>query len=96
MTCSSVLTFFFFFQAFSFFLYSVVFLVTVLSFRKGLYRIQLIQLAWTLMTLTGNFFLGVLCLFCSSILSQRVSLTVNFLSRAVFHQNRDGAERSQP
>ena len=38
-------------QAFSFALYSLVFTVTVLSFRKGLYRIQLIQLTWTLMTL---------------------------------------------
>lgn len=41
------------FQAFSFLLYSIVFSVTVLSFRKGLYKFQLIQLTWTLMTLTG-------------------------------------------
>ena len=40
-----------FLQAFSFALYSLVFTVTVLSFRKGLYRVQLIQLTWTLMTL---------------------------------------------
>lgn len=41
------------FQAFSFLLYSLVFSATVLSFRKGLYKFQLIQLTWTLMTLTG-------------------------------------------
>jgi phosphatidate cytidylyltransferase len=40
-----------FLQAFSFALYSLVFTVTVLSFRKGLYKVQLIQLTWTLMTL---------------------------------------------
>jgi phosphatidate cytidylyltransferase len=40
-----------FLQAVSFALYSIVFTLTVLTFRKGLYRIQLIQLTWTALTL---------------------------------------------
>ncbi len=38
-------------QALSFALYSILFTITVLSFQKGLYQIQLVQLTWTCLTL---------------------------------------------
>ena len=38
-------------QAISFALYSILFSITVLSFQKGYYQIQLVQLTWTCLTL---------------------------------------------